>query len=54
MYLLEHDAKQLLARHNIPAPQGRLLTNPTEVTALPAGPWVVKGQITAAAAARQA
>ncbi len=47
MYLLEHDAKQLLARHNIPAPQGCLLTQSTEVTALPAGPWVVKGQITA-------
>lgn len=47
MYLLEHDAKQLLARHNIPAPQGCLLTQPTAVHALPAGPWVVKGQITA-------
>ena len=47
MYLLEHDAKQLLARHNIPAPQGCLLTQPTAANALPAGPWVVKGQITA-------
>lgn len=47
MYLLEHDAKQLLARHHIPAPQGCLLTQSTEITSLPAGPWVVKGQITA-------
>lgn len=47
MYLLEHDAKQLLARHNIPAPQGCLLTTPAVPDALPPGPWVVKGQITA-------
>ncbi len=47
MYLLEHDAKQLLARHNIPAPQACLLTTPTVTDALPPGPWVVKGQITA-------
>jgi succinyl-CoA synthetase beta subunit len=47
MYLIEHDAKQLLVRHNIPAPQGCLLTRPTTTNALPAGPWVVKGQITA-------
>ena len=47
MYLLEHDAKQLLSRHNIPAPQGCLLNHPANVTALPPGPWVVKGQITA-------
>ncbi len=47
MYLLEHDAKQLLARHHIPAPQGCLLLNPSDLSALPPGPWVVKGQITA-------
>ncbi len=47
MYLLEHDAKQLLARHHIPAPQGCLLTDPANVTTLPPGPWVVKAQITA-------
>lgn len=47
MYLLENDAKQLLARHNITAPQGCLLTRPATTDALPPGPWVVKGQITA-------
>ena len=47
MYLLEHDAKQLLARHGIPAPQGCLLTDSEKVHQLPPGPWVVKGQITA-------
>lgn len=47
MYLLEHDAKQLLARHHIPAPQGSLLLNSADLNALPPGPWVVKGQITA-------
>ena len=47
MYLLEHDAKQLLASHGIPAPQGCLLTDPAKVTGLPPGPWMVKGQITA-------
>lgn len=47
MYLLEHDAKQLLARHHITAPQGCLLTTPATTDALPPGPWVVKGQITA-------
>lgn len=47
MYLIEHDAKQLLARHNIPAPQGCLLTDTAKVEGLPPGPWVVKAQITA-------
>ena len=47
MYLLEHDAKQLLARHGIPAPQGCLLTDATQTNQLPPGPWIVKGQITA-------
>lgn len=47
MYLLEHDAKTLLARHDIPSPQGVLLTSAADVSALPPGPWVVKGQITA-------
>jgi succinyl-CoA synthetase beta subunit len=47
MYLLEHDAKNLLARHDITIPQGCLLTNPVAITELPPGPWVVKGQITA-------
>ncbi len=47
MYLLEHDAKNLLARYGIPAPQGCLLTDPAQTNQLPPGPWVVKGQITA-------
>jgi succinyl-CoA synthetase beta subunit len=47
MYLLEHDAKSLLSRHHIPSPQGALLTSAADVSALPPGPWVVKGQITA-------
>lgn len=47
MYLLEHDAKSLLARHDIPSPQGVLLTSAADVSAMPPGPWVVKGQITA-------
>ena len=46
MYLIEHDAKQLLARHGVPVPQGCLLTDPAAANALPPGPWVVKGQIT--------
>ncbi len=47
MYLLEHDAKQLLARHGIATPPGTLMLDPADTGSLPAGPWVVKGQITA-------
>jgi succinyl-CoA synthetase beta subunit len=49
MYLLEHDAKQLLARHGIPVPDGRLIERGAslEAAALPPGPWMVKGQIAA-------
>jgi len=49
MYLLEHDAKELLTRHGIPIPAGCLIENAraARTTALPAGPWVVKGQIAA-------
>lgn len=47
MYLLEQDAKQLLASHGIPVPQGCVLTNPARMPQLPPGPWVVKGQVTA-------
>lgn len=46
MYLLEHDAKQLLSSHGIPSPQGCLLTTPDVSQDLPPGPWVVKAQIT--------
>jgi succinyl-CoA synthetase beta subunit len=49
MYLLEHDAKDLLATHAIPAPAGVLFEDPATIsaTALPGAPWVVKGQIAA-------
>ena len=49
MYLLEHDAKQLLARHGIPVPDGRLVERGAslDAAALPPGPWMVKGQIAA-------
>ncbi len=49
MYLLEHDAKELLAKHGIAVPQGRLIGREETIDrpALPAGPWVVKGQIAA-------
>jgi succinyl-CoA synthetase beta subunit len=49
MYLLEHDAKSLLAREGINVPAGCLVGSPKAVasTPLPTAPWVVKGQITA-------
>lgn len=49
MYLLEHDAKQLLAARGIPVPAGSLIesANAVRTTALPPGPWMVKGQIAA-------
>jgi len=49
MYFLEHDAKELLAAHGIPVPDGRLVSRDETIDrrALPPGPWVVKGQITA-------
>ncbi len=45
MYLLEHDAKQLLAAHGIPLPAGVLFDNPGAPPGLPPGPWVVKAQV---------
>jgi succinyl-CoA synthetase beta subunit len=49
MYLLEHDAKELLAASGIPVPPGALFSTSDRVDAahLPPGPWVVKGQIAA-------
>ena len=49
MYLLEHDAKELLSAYDIPAPRGRLIgrDDTIERSALPPGPWIVKGQIAA-------
>ena len=45
MYLLEHDAKQLLAAAGIPTPAGVLVDAAAALPALPPGPWVVKAQI---------
>jgi succinyl-CoA synthetase beta subunit len=49
MYLLEHDAKILLAAAGVPVPAGCLVDSPsgTDAAALPPGPWMVKGQIPA-------
>jgi succinyl-CoA synthetase beta subunit len=49
MYLLEHDAKVLAARHGIRIPEGALVdaTTPLQESRLPPGPWIVKGQIAA-------
>jgi succinyl-CoA synthetase beta subunit len=47
MYLLEHDAKELLAAHGIDVPAGVLLDASNDTAELPRGPWVVKGQIAA-------
>jgi succinyl-CoA synthetase beta subunit len=47
MYLLEHDAKELLAHYGAPVPQGVLIEDADSLPdELPPGPWVVKGQIT--------
>ncbi|MCC6535339.1 MAG: hypothetical protein IT531_22550 [Burkholderiales bacterium] len=47
MYLLEHDAKSLLAQAGIPVPAGCLVESVDAVAsvALPAGPWMVKAQV---------
>src|SRR5688572_15452037 len=49
MYLLEHDAKELLARYGIAVPPGRLVDpeDTLDRLTLPAGPWMVKGQVAA-------
>ncbi|MDB5812199.1 MAG: hypothetical protein JWN94_4321 [Betaproteobacteria bacterium] len=48
MFLLEHDAKSLLAMHGAPAPAGSLLaSSDISDASLPAPPWVVKAQIAA-------
>ena len=49
MYLLEHDAKQLLASHGIPVPEGKLFERDATLhrAAIPQGPWIVKGQVAA-------
>lgn len=47
MYLLEHDAKELLAARGIAVPAGCLIGRDDTIhrLALPPGPWVIKGQI---------
>lgn len=47
MYLLEHDAKNILAAHGIEAPAGVLVESSDAInaSALPPGPWIVKGQV---------
>jgi succinyl-CoA synthetase beta subunit len=49
MYLLEHDAKTVLAQHGVPVPGGALFESADAIDdgTLPPGPWVVKGQIAA-------
>jgi len=47
MYLVEHDAKALLAARGIPVPKGALVTDAEELPSLPPGPWVVKAQVPA-------
>lgn len=49
MYLLEHDAKELLGAYQVPVPPGALFTQNDQPTlaSLPPGPWIVKGQIAA-------
>ena len=47
MFLLEHDAKTLLAQHGVPVPHGVLLEHAKLDAELPPGPWMVKAQITA-------
>jgi succinyl-CoA synthetase beta subunit len=47
MYLLEHDAKALLAEHGVTVPSGVLIESAGTTPDLPPGPWIVKGQIAA-------
>lgn len=48
MFLLEHDAKSLLALYDVPAPDGVLFDGvDIESVQLPQPPWIVKAQISA-------
>jgi succinyl-CoA synthetase beta subunit len=47
MYLLEHDAKELLAARGIPVPAGVRVNVATPAPALLRGPWIVKAQVAA-------
>jgi succinyl-CoA synthetase beta subunit len=47
VFLLEHDAKNIMAQGGIPVPAGCLVTAASDIDAitLPPGPWMAKGQI---------
>ncbi len=47
MFLLEHDAKELLAGFGVPVPPGTLIEAGADMgsVVLPPGPWVVKAQV---------
>jgi len=45
VYLLEHDAKTLLAERGVPVPHGALVRTGADLSALPTGPWMVKAQV---------
>jgi succinyl-CoA synthetase beta subunit len=49
MYLLEHDAKDLLGAHGIALPEGILVESPDAIrnVAIPPSPWIVKAQVPA-------
>jgi succinyl-CoA synthetase beta subunit len=47
MFLLEHDAKTLLALRHAPVPRGVLLEEMQIPADLPPGPWMIKAQIAA-------
>lgn len=48
MFLLEHDAKELLAANGVAVPAGVLIHDTQiDAAALPPGPWIVKAQIAA-------
>ncbi len=48
MFLLEHDAKELLAANGVVVPAGTLIHDAgIDAAALPPGPWVIKAQIAA-------
>lgn len=48
MFLLEHDAKELLAANGVAVPAGTLIHDTEfDAAALPPGPWIVKAQIAA-------
>ena len=48
MFLLEHDAKELLAANGVAVPAGTLIHDTEfDAAALPPGPWVIKAQIAA-------